>query len=191
MGVRDLVKRVGNKAANKIYDLSKLSSDQVEAVQLIREKYLLDLSEMDPNDDTAREITQRMLAANSIEIYSAYLSQLRDLYLPVDKDDEYVNEFDVLHNIRYFNITKWVADKNENNIEKLVNVYAVLSDEDCNIALVFNRTKKKTDVFLAVVNNHNDDNNVSVKREVNGKDKYDFWKVVYHDIDFDSLTEVK
>ena len=35
------------------------------------------------------------------------------------------------------------------------------------------------------------DNNVSVKREVNGKDKYDFWKVVYHDIDFDSLTEVK
>ncbi len=162
MGVRDLVKRVGDKAANKIYDLSKLSSDQVEAVQLIREKYLLDLSEMDPNDDTAREITQRMMAANSIEIYNAYLSQLRDLYLPVDKDDEYESGFDAAHNIRYFNITKWVTDKKENNLEKLVNVYAVLSDEDCNIALVFNRTKEKTDVFLAVVNTHNDDNNVSV-----------------------------
>ena len=34
---------------------------------------------------------------------------------------------------------------------------------------------------------YNGDNNVKVK---NG-DKYDFWKVTYHDIDFKSLTEVK
>lgn len=39
--------------------------------------------------------------------------------------------------------------------------------------------------------NYEGDNKVSVKREVNGKDKYDFWKVTYHDIDFNSLTEVK
>ena len=34
-------------------------------------------------------------------------------------------------------------------------------------------------------------NNVQVKKTVNGKESYDFWKVTYHDIDFDNLTEVK
>ena len=34
-------------------------------------------------------------------------------------------------------------------------------------------------------------NNVEVKRERKNKDVYDFWKVIYHDIDFDDLHEVK
>ena len=38
---------------------------------------------------------------------------------------------------------------------------------------------------------YNGKNNVKVKKTVNGKDVYDFWKVTYHDIDFDSLTEIK
>ena len=38
---------------------------------------------------------------------------------------------------------------------------------------------------------YNGKNNVKVKKTVDGKDYYDFWKVTYHDIDFDSLTEVK
>lgn len=36
---------------------------------------------------------------------------------------------------------------------------------------------------------YNGKNNVKVKRE--NEDKYDFWKVTYHNIDFDSLTEVE
>lgn len=32
---------------------------------------------------------------------------------------------------------------------------------------------------------------VKVKREVDGKYVYDFWKVTYHDIDFQTLTKVK
>ena len=32
-------------------------------------------------------------------------------------------------------------------------------------------------------------NKIKVKREVNGNNKYDFYKVIYHDIDFNSLTE--
>ena len=35
------------------------------------------------------------------------------------------------------------------------------------------------------------ENKVDVKITVNGKDYYDFYKVTYHDIDFDSLTEVE
>ena len=34
------------------------------------------------------------------------------------------------------------------------------------------------------------DNNVNVKKKVDGKDVYEFWKVTYHDIDFDELHEV-
>ena len=34
-------------------------------------------------------------------------------------------------------------------------------------------------------------NNVEIKRVVNGQNKYDFYKVNYHNIDFDSLTPVK
>ncbi len=37
---------------------------------------------------------------------------------------------------------------------------------------------------------YNGENNVSVKREVNGKAVYDFWKVTYHDIDFNNLTDI-
>ncbi len=37
---------------------------------------------------------------------------------------------------------------------------------------------------------YNGKNNIQVKQNRNGKTVYDFWKVTYHDIDFDSLTEV-
>ena len=38
---------------------------------------------------------------------------------------------------------------------------------------------------------YNGENNIEVKRNIDGKVKYDFWKVTYHNIDFDSLTEVE
>ncbi len=34
-------------------------------------------------------------------------------------------------------------------------------------------------------------NNVEVKTTQNGETKYDFWKVIYHDIDFDKLTVIQ
>jgi len=158
MGVKNLVKRVGDRAGNRVAKLAELSSEQVERVQLQREQYLLE--EPDPTDVNAVERTERMMAASSIEIFNAYLPQIKELYLPVEKDAEYGMAFDPAHNIRYFNITKWVTDTKENSLEKLVNVYAVLSNEDCNIALVFNRKRERTDVYLAVVNLKNANNNV-------------------------------
>ena len=38
---------------------------------------------------------------------------------------------------------------------------------------------------------YNGKNNIKIKKEENGKITYDFWKVTYHNIDFDTLTEVK
>lgn len=159
MGIKNVVKKVGDKAGNKVAKLAALSSGQVEEIQLQREEYLLE--KPDPTDELAIDTTWRMMAASSVEIFNAYLPQIKELYLPVEKSAEYEEMFNSEHNIRYFNITKWVQDKKENSLEKLVNVYAVLSNEDCNIALVFNRTQKGTKVYLAVVNTANADNNVN------------------------------
>uniref|UniRef100_UPI000A0FD94D ATP-binding protein n=1 Tax=Streptococcus salivarius TaxID=1304 RepID=UPI000A0FD94D len=92
-----------------------------------------------------------------------YLEQIKELYVPIENKVEFGTDFQESYNIRYFNITKWVIDKKENSLEKLVNVYEVLSNEDCNIALVFNRTENNTEVYLAVVNTKNDSDNVNVE----------------------------
>ena len=150
MGVKNVVRRIGEKAGDKVAQLSKLSPAQIVDIQAKREEYLLEMPR--PDDKEAKEITHRLMAASSVEIFNAFLSQIKELYLPMVEASEYDKEFDTEYNIRYFNITKWVTDKKENNLEKLVNVYAVLSNEDCNIALIFNRTQKRTNVYLAVVN---------------------------------------
>ena len=160
MGLKSFARKVGAKIGNKVAQLSELSPLQVEEVQAARDNYLLQMP--DPNDPAAVEMTERMMSAVGIEIYNAYLPQIKELYLPIAEDAEYGRPFDPYHNIRYINITKWVMDAKENSLEKLVNVYAVLANEDCNIALVFNRTKEQTNVYLAVVNTKNEPNNVNV-----------------------------
>lgn len=160
MGIKNVVKKIGDRAGNRVAKLSALSSEQVAEVQHKREEYLLE--KPNPSDEAALATTWRMMAASSIEIFNSYLPQIKELYLPVKKDEEYEEIFNPEYNIRYFNITKWVTDKKENNLEKLVNVYAVLSNEECNIALVFNRTQKGTNVYLAVVNTSNANNNVNI-----------------------------
>ena len=42
MGIKNAIKKVGDKAGNKIAKLATLSSGQVEDIQLQREKYLLE-----------------------------------------------------------------------------------------------------------------------------------------------------
>lgn len=158
MGVKNIVRRIGEKAGDKVAQLSTLSPAQIVDVQAKREEYLLEMPKAD--DEVARVLTEKMMAASSIEVFNAFLPQIKELYLPMLEEAEYDEAFDVDFNIRYFNITKWVTDKKENNLEKLVNVYAVLSNEDCNIALIFNRTQKKTNVYLAVVNLKNGNNRV-------------------------------
>ena len=157
MGIKNVVTRAAGKAGNVVAKLSALSPGQIEEVQRRREEYLLRMPS--PDDIAARETTNKMMAASSIEIYNAYLSQLKALYLPIKKETEYNGPFDCNRNVRIVNITKWVTDQKENSLEKLVNVYAVLSNEQCNISLIFHRSQTKTDVYLAVVNTSNDTSN--------------------------------
>ena len=158
MGIKNMIARAGGKAADKVAKLSVLSPEQLKAVQEHREAYLTEAPSMD--DAVAEELTSRLLAASSVEIFNEYLNHIQDMYVPIRKDIEYGGAFRSEYNIRYFEITKWVTDKKENSLEKLVNVYEVLSNEACNIALVFNRTCDRTNVFLAVTNTNNADDNV-------------------------------
>lgn len=158
MGIKNIINKVGAKAADKVAKLSALSPEQLKQVEEQREKYLAD----QPNISD-EELTNRLLASCGVEIFNSYLEQIKELYVPIENHVEFGTDFQESYNIRYFNITKWVVDKKENSLEKLVNVYEVLSNEDCNIALVFNRTKTNTEVFLAVVNTKNDSDNVNVE----------------------------
>ena len=155
-----MLRKSGQRAADTVAKLSVLSPEQVRGMMDRRDQYLSEMP--DPNDYAAVDKTRRYMAASSIEIYSEYLNHLSDIYAPIEKDSEYGKSFKAAYNIRYFNITKWVTDKKENSIEKLINVYEVLSNEECNIALVFHRTITGTDVYLAVTNTQNADSNTDV-----------------------------
>lgn len=161
MGIKSAIKKAGGKAADTVAKLAALSPAQLQDMQERRDKYLSEVPSMD--DTAAEELTKRLLSASSIEIYNEYLQHIQDIYIPVKKDTEYDGKFAPSHNIRFINITKWVTDKKENSIEKLVNVYQVLSNEECNIALVFHRTCEITQVYMAVVNTTNADDNVDIE----------------------------
>lgn len=163
MGIKNIVNSIGGKSANSISKLSELGPAEIKKVEQKRVEYFSKLPS--PQDNSAIELTEKLLAANGIEIYNAYLDQLKEIYLPLDNSIELNgNYFDSNHNIRLINITKWVIDKKEDSLEKLVNVYAVLSNEEVNVSLVFQRTKETTNVYLAVTNLKNANNNIEVEK---------------------------
>ena len=137
------------KAGDKLAKLSKLTPGQIEDLQEKRDQYLSQIPSMD--DEAAIELTSRYMAASSVEVFNSYLGQISKVYLPEEMGQEYYEDT-LRKRICYFDITKWVNDKKENNLEKLVNVYQVLEDEECNIALVFRRTSAKCYVYLGVLN---------------------------------------
>lgn len=158
MGIKNAIMRAADKAGNAVATVSVLSSSQLDEVNKKRTAYLSE--KPNPADEQAVELTNRLLATAAVELHNAYLPQLRNVYAPIDPSIEYPMGFNADNNIRFMNITKWIVDPNEDSLEKLVNVYDVLSDEECNIALIFNRTSASTEVFLAVVNSDNARDNI-------------------------------
>lgn len=141
------ITEVAKRAADGIAATSALSPKQIEAVEKKRTEYLSQKPDMD--SDAVQKLIKNNLGAVGVEVYQAYLEQLRSIYSPVDTA---IENFDSLNRIRYFDVTKWVTDSEEQNLDKLVNVYQVLSEEDCNIALIYHRTKEKCEVTVGVVN---------------------------------------
>ena len=148
MGIIANVKRkLANMASDAVDNAAALSPKELAGIEEKRLKYLEQKPDMD--SDEVRECIARNLGAVGIEVYQAYLEQLKGFYKPVRMD---ISKFDVLNRVRYFDITKWVTDSEEKSLDKLVNVYQVLSEEDCNIALIYHRSKEKCVVTLGVVN---------------------------------------
>ncbi len=149
-GAGKIAGKVANKGGNIVAKASGLSSVQLEKIEEKRNAYLTEKPETDP------ESIERLLGSYAIEAYEAYLPQLSELYKPMfigEADDE--RSLD--NRIRYFEVTKWVTDPTEDNLDKLTNMYHVLSEENCNIALIFNRRVSGTTVYFAVVNNSEKD----------------------------------
>lgn len=149
-GAGKIAGKVANKGGNIVAKASGLSSAQLEKIEEKRNAYLMKKPETDP------ESIERLLGSYAIEAYEAYLPQLSELYKPMfigEADDE--RSLD--NRIRYFEVTKWVTDPTEDNLDKLTNMYHVLSEENCNIALIFNRRVSGTTVYFAVVNNSEKD----------------------------------
>lgn len=149
-GAGKIAGKVANKGGNIVAKASGLSSAQLEKIEEKRNAYLMEKPETDP------ESIERLLGSYAIEAYEAYLPQLSELYKPMfigEADDE--RSLD--NRIRYFEVTKWVTDPTEDNLDKLTNMYHVLSEENCNIALIFNRRVSGITVYFAVVNNSEKD----------------------------------
>ena len=149
-GLGKALTKVADKGGNLIAKASGLTSAQLEKIEKNREKYLSEKPEFD------EEGIKRLLGSYAIEAYEAYLPQISTLYRPMainrENDESAVN-----NRIRYFEITKWVSDPTEDNVDKLTNMYQVLSEEDCNIALIYHRKRKGCKVYFAVVNNQEKD----------------------------------
>ncbi|MGQ7453585.1 helicase HerA domain-containing protein [Streptococcus suis] len=171
MVIKKMIKKVAAKAADGVSKLSELSPEQLEKVQDQMAAYRNQMPDL--SGEAAEEYFRKQLAIAGVEVYNAYLPQLKDLYLPIDNKTEFRLEdegvlidegkFKSGYNIRYINITKWVTDKQENSLEKLVSVYEVLSTTPCNISLVFHRKQEETSVYLAVTNTENADSNADVE----------------------------
>lgn len=134
------------KAADGVAKAAVLSPQQVKDVEEKRAEYLSGLKDKNIRDD---DVIRRQLGAVGVEVYQAYLEQLKILYSPMANA---IGKFDDLNRIRYFDITKWVTDPTEKNLDKLVNVYQVLSEENCNIALIYNRKQSGCQIVMAACN---------------------------------------
>lgn len=135
------------KAGDGIATLSSLSPKQLQEVDAKRNAYLADRPDMTGKE--TQSVIQKNMGAIGIEVYQAYLQQLGTIYSPIDV---VLDDFDEDNRIRFFEITKWVRDSEEKSLDKLINVYHVLSKEDCNIALIYHRTEDDCHVYIGVVN---------------------------------------
>lgn len=146
MGIRNaltLIKQLPKKAGGKFAESSFLNQTQIEALEKRKKEYL---SSNNQGKDSLETIAHHLSVIDA-EVFRAYLPRIHQLYLPLAGADGICSE---PSRIFHFDITKWVTDAKEDSIDKLANVYQVLSGEDCNIALIYTRTMQGCRVTMAI-----------------------------------------
>lgn len=153
--VQEIVPEVHDNAI-AVYDRNKIQAlwEKSDSYLEITDKSFLDQEANSP----------KIIGRIGIDVFHTYLEQLKELYLPVECNE---NLFDAENRMRFFDIKKWVVDAEEQNIDKLVNVYHVLCGDNCNIALIYNRKSDKCEVTLAVVNTDEDQCDPAVADNLN------------------------
>lgn len=141
----------GEKVISKFneiqFQMGSITSDQAMELEKKRKEYFERLLSCEQFKGTD-EIALTKMNEYAMDIYKAYLAEMTTKYIPI-KYDFVINPE---NRIRYFDITKWVIDCEEKEIDKLVNVYQVLSQQDCSIALIYSRGTEGCRVSLAVAN---------------------------------------
>lgn len=106
------------------------------------------------NSAGALTLKEKALGELGVNLYHTYLPYVNEVYRPSYEINTSFNDW---NRIVYFDITRWVNDTEEKNIDKLVNVYQVLANEKCNIALIYDRKMDRCKVSMAIVNTDKSD----------------------------------
>lgn len=145
MGKQNKIKQLDSKIqeVEKSYlkNRSELGIEQKAELEQLRKQYF------QTKDNSVEK--EKALGALAIKLHNAFLPYVSETYSPAY---EIAASFNEAKRIVYFDITRWVNDTEEKNIDKLVNVYQVLANEDCNIALIYDRKIDSCKVTMAVVN---------------------------------------
>ena len=143
---KEVAQQALTMAADGIATAAQLSQAQAAEIDQARKNYLKSES---AGEQDKLDIVSKCLNAIHAEVTQTYLPLVSSSYWPVTWPDE---NFSPENRIRFFDITKWTVDSNENNLDKLVNVYQALSEERCAIALIYTRTTAGCTVTMAVEN---------------------------------------
>ena len=143
---KEVAQQALTMAADGIATAAQLSQAQAAEIDQARKNYLKSES---AGEQDKLNVVSKCLNAIHAEVTQTYLPLVSSSYWPVTWPDE---NFSPENRIRFFDITKWTVDSNENNLDKLVNVYQALSEERCVIALIYTRTTAGCTVTMAVEN---------------------------------------
>ena len=144
---KGIIHKIQEKEKEFLNKSSELCAGQKANIEALRNKYFLKDNQ---KGNGYLSTGEKIIAAASIELNKPYLTNLKEYYkpfYPLGKD------YKAFNRIAYIDITRWVIEKNEDSLEKLVNVYQCIHNKDCSLALIFHRSIEKCTVTLAISNN--------------------------------------
>lgn len=137
---------IQNAEKKYLANCCELGKEQKDKIEKIKKAYF---QYENMGDEISLNRVEKMLGTLGTQIYHSYLPYVSTEYTPIY---DIPRSFSEENRIVYFDITRWVNDTEEKNIDKLINVYQVLANVQCNIALIYERRQERCTVTMAVVN---------------------------------------
>ncbi|MEG2634278.1 MAG: hypothetical protein RSA97_06750, partial [Oscillospiraceae bacterium] len=126
----------------KQFETAEDDSDYQEAVNILREQLLCE-----PFNQEQLAMLQNQIDSISENVFKSYLPKIKEEFLPcpIQKNDPSISD-----RRRILKIMRWVKNPDERDIDKLKNVYNILSSTPCRFALIFNRKVSGCEIYVAV-----------------------------------------